>query len=101
MNYPDPRLIDWAVSDISKGKSLPPYEFKDNNGEWQYFELIVTPERIVFGGACNCGFIESGYILRESYECLDETLQELTDDLQTYYNDGADYTKRIVCNERM
>jgi hypothetical protein len=55
----------------------------------------------VFGGACNCGFIESGYIIRESYECLDETLQELTEDLQTYYNDGADYTKRIVCNERM
>jgi hypothetical protein len=28
-------------------------------------------------------------------------LQELLSDLETYYNDGASYVSRIVCNQRM
>jgi hypothetical protein len=79
----------WTASDISKGKSLLPIEFHDNHWEWHYFELIVTPERIVFGGCCNVGFIESGYIEREEDETWDETLQELVEDLEVYYNQGS------------
>ncbi len=63
--------------------------------------MIATPERIVFGGVCNVGFIESGYILRDEYEELCETLSECLQDLETYYNDGPQYVSRIVCNERM
>jgi hypothetical protein len=91
----------WTASDISKGESLLPIEFQDNLGEWHYFELIVTPERVVFGGCCNVGFIESGYIIREEDETLDETLQELVEDLEVCYNQGKGWCCRIVCNERM
>jgi hypothetical protein len=45
--------------------------------------------------------LESGYILREEFESIDETLQELRADLSVYYSDGASYVSRIVCNERM
>ena len=76
-------------------------EFKDANGEWRNFDIIATRDRIVFGGCCNVGFIESGYLEREEYESLDESLTETLSDLETYYNDGPQYVSRIVCNERM
>lgn len=92
---------NWSVSDITNAKNLPVFEFQDNDGEWQYFELLYTPEKIVFGGCCNCGFIESGYILCEEGETLEETLSEMIFDLETYYTDGPEYTNRIIFNERM
>lgn len=96
----------WSVSDISKpvrirGNECNDLEFQDNKGEWQHFLIIATKDRVVFGGACNVGFLESGYILREDGESLDETLQEMLSDLETYYNDGPQYVSRIVCNECM
>jgi len=95
----------WSVSDISKTVPMRSdiLEFQDDKGEWHDFLLIATPSRVVFGGACNVGFIESGYIERdiEGGESLEETLQELLSDLETYYNDGKEYVTRIVCNERM
>ena len=93
----------WSVSDISNPVALRSHslEFQDDKGEWHEFTIIPTKERVVFGGVCNVGFIESGYIEREEGESLDETLQEMLSDLETYYNDGPRYTSRIVCNERM
>ena len=76
-------------------------EFQDDSGEWQHFTVIATRERIVFGGVCNVGFIESGYMEREEYESLDESLAECLAELETYYNNGPDYVARIICNERM
>lgn len=96
---------NWTVTDITNAKPISArtslIEFQDNAGEWHDFELLKTPERVVFGGYCNAGFIESGYITREDGESLDETLSELLQDLQAYYNDGPQYVSRIVCNERM
>jgi hypothetical protein len=93
----------WSASDISK--TLPirsnDLEFQDSSGEWQHFTILVTRERIVFGGVCNTGFIESGYLDREEGETIDEGLQELLADLEVYYNDGPKYVSRIICNERM
>jgi hypothetical protein len=97
----------WTPSNISKPVELFPLnnefilEFQDNKEEWHNFNLIVTKDRIVFGGYCNVGFIESGYIEREEGESFVETLQELLKDLQVYYNDGPEYISRIICNERM
>lgn len=91
----------WTVSDISQGKALLPIEIRDAQGEFHSFELVATAARVVFGGACNVGLLESGYILREEGESLDETLSELLADLETYYSDGAQYVSRIVHNERM
>lgn len=83
------------------GNGLSVLEFQDNKGNWHSFDVLKTSTRILFGGTCNVGFIESGYIERGGFEHLDETLQELLSDLETYYNDGPQYVSRIVCNERM
>ena len=76
-------------------------EFQDNSGDWHDFYLCIDADRIRFGGACNVGFLESGHIMREDGESLDETLQEMLADLETYYNDGNQYVSRIVCTARM
>ena len=93
----------WAPSDISNPIPIRSniLELQDNKKEWNDFTIIVTKERIVFGGCCNVGFLESGYIERDSAESLDNTLCDLFCDLETYYNDGPQYVSRIVFNERM
>ena len=87
------------------GKALGILEFQDNAGEWHNFEVVAVPadvpERLLFGSCCNVGFFESGFIRREDGENIDETLSELLQDLETYYNDGKRFVSRIVCNERM
>jgi len=104
-------MKQWTASDISKGKSLAPIEFETDDG-LKYFELILTQDRSVFGGCCNVGFLESGYIPRNEDEdeyldeplaALDETLASLIEDLEVYYNQGRNkgWCSRIVCNERM
>ena len=65
------------------------------------FEVLRAPDRLIFGGCCNVGFLESGYMLIEEYETEAEALQELSAELDTYYRDGRDYVTRIVCNDRM
>ena len=95
-----------TASDLSNEEKnwtqrMPILEFQDDAEEWHAFDIVVTPERIVFGGCCNAGFMESGYIERDDCESIDETLAELLSDLECYYNDGPQYVSRIVCNERM
>lgn len=94
-------IKEWEVSDISNGNSLGRLEFLIDNGSYECFELVETKTRIVFGGCCNTGFIESGYIEREDVESLEEIISELLEDLKCYYNNGREYCTRIVCNERM
>jgi hypothetical protein len=92
----------WKASDQTGAKYLGPIEFQDETkGDWHIFEIIALPDRVCFGGGCNAGFLESGYILRDACESLDETLSEMRSDLETYYNNGPRYVSRIVCNERM
>jgi hypothetical protein len=87
----------WSVSDVRYAGNLGTLEIESG----EYFDVIETETKLVFGGAANAGFLESGYILREDGETLDETLRELRADLEVYYRDGAQYVSRIVCNERM
>lgn len=84
-----------------KAKYIGILEFQDAQGDWHDFEILETRRCLVFGGACNLGFLQSGFIVRESHESLEETLQELLSDLQVYYDDGPEYVSRITCNERM
>ena len=92
---------NWTASDTSNAKYVGLIEFQSEDGEFHDFEVVKTKERLVFGSACNTGFIESGYIEREDGEHVDETLAEMLSDLETYYNDGPEYVSRIVCTERM
>ncbi len=97
------KKTQWAVSDISSPIELRSslIEFQSNDGEWHDFHIVATKDRVVFGGVCNVGLLESGYILRDDCESLDETLQEMLADLETFYNDGKQYVSRIVVNDCM
>ena len=98
---------EWKTSDTTEAKYIGMIEFQDESGEFHDFEVVKTtmrsktPRRIVFGGSCNVGFIESGYMEMEDGEWTDEALPEMLSDLETYYNDGPQYVSRIICNERM
>jgi hypothetical protein len=87
----------WTVSKVENAQYIGILEMEGG----EYFEILATKDRIVFGSACNAGFLESGYIMRDDCESMEDTLQELHADLSTYYSDGAQYVSRIVCNERM
>lgn len=84
-----------------KGSYIGIIEFQDNEGEWYDFEIYKSESFLSFGSHCNAGFLISGFIERDSYESLDETLQELLEELKVYYNDGPEHVSRIKCNDRM
>jgi hypothetical protein len=89
----------WQVSDISKAEHLGTLEIEDKRGEFHDFEvMLIRGERYVFGGACNAGFLESGYMLIENES---GELENLYAELQSFYDDGPGYAPRLVCNERM
>lgn len=90
-------MKNWEVSNIENAKYIGTLEIEGG----EYFEVLETETKLVFGSACNAGLLESGYILRDDCESIDETLQELHADLETFYRDGRDSVSRIVCNERM
>ena len=87
----------WQATDVTDAKHLGTLELESG----EYFEVLQTDSRLVFGGACNVGFLESGYMEIESGETTDEALSELLQELETYYRDGKQFVSRIVCNERM
>jgi hypothetical protein len=91
------KTTQWSASDITGKEYLGFLELESGD----IFYIVATEDRLVFGTACNAGLLESGFIMREDFESLDETLQELHADLETYYTDGAQYVSRIVCSERM
>ena len=90
----------WQATDTTDHKYVGIIEFQDIHDEWHDFYVIETTDRLVFGGCCNVGFMESGYIEKDN-ETTDETLAEMLADLEVYYNDGPQYTNRIICNECM
>ena len=89
----------WSHSSIEDATYIGIIEF-NVDGEWHNFEVLSTDDRLIFGGSTNTGFLESGYILRDGFS-VDETLQELVPELETYYREGKEYTNQIVFNERM
>jgi len=95
-------MKEWKVSEIEDAKYLGIIEFQiEGDDEWVNFTLLETKDRLVFGGTCNTGFMESGYMELDDCFPIDEELQELMEELEVYYRDGKGYTNRIVCNERM
>lgn len=86
----------WQLSDLKGAKNVGPVCI----GE-EHFEVLQTPTKLVFGGFCNAGFLESGFLAIDEGEHPDDACVELVADLETFYRDGAQYVSRIVCNERM
>jgi hypothetical protein len=89
----------WKASNTENAKYIGIIEF--NVGEdWHDFEVLELEDRLLFGGICNVGFLESGYILKDG-RSLDETLVELQEDLEIFYSEGRESVNFIVYNERM
>ena len=101
----------WTVSDMTKAEHIGTLSVEATNEDghpYTYdFEIIAThatsatPNRLFFGSITNSGFLESGFIEIEDGETLNNTLNDLHDDLQTYYVDGPRFTNRIIANNRM
>ena len=86
----------WQASDMKAEKYLGTLEIE--NGDC--FEIIKTKTKLVFGSMCNAGLLESGYMILDGRP-FHEELQELVEELETYYRDGKQYCNRIICNSRM
>ena len=91
----------WQAINIDNADLVGDIEIEDLKGNYHHFTIVKTDNFLVFGGACNVGLLQSGYLEIDHDFSLDENLQELIADLETFYNDGADYTNMIVFNERM
>lgn len=96
-------MKEWNASNTENADYIGLIEFQSNDEDWHVFEIYLTEDktRLVFGGHCNCGLLESGYMPFDTCFSVDENLQELIADLETYYNDGKQYVSGIVCNNRM
>ena len=97
-----PQLTGWLPLNDENMKYIGPIEFQADDGEYHNFELVHDDNFIVFGGACNVGLLQSGSYLKDNNHSLDENLQELLADLESYYRDGPGYqTDNFLCNECM
>jgi len=90
----------WKASDIENAELIGELEIEIPGGHTS-FTVMASHDRLVFGGACNAGFLESGFMKIEDGDTADSALRELQEELEIYYGDGAQYVSRIVCNERM
>lgn len=95
------KMKTWKAQDTEKADYVGIVEFQSNDGEWHNFEVVKTPTHLIFGGCTNIGLLESGNMEIDDCFSIDENLQELIADLETYYNGGPDYVAYIICNERM
>lgn len=91
----------WKAIDTNGADYIGEIEFQSPDGEWHHFTVLSIRNFLVFGGATNNTFLESGHIKIENGESRDDCLAELQSDLESYYSDGAQYAARIVCNKRM
>lgn len=97
LEYCQSNLEGWTATDISEADNLGTLELE--NGE--SFEILDTGTKLVFGGACNAGFLESGFMLRSPFAELSDELEVLKEDLEAYYRTNGKGCVSIHTNERM
>lgn len=90
--------VHWQVIDTTNAEYIGIIELESG----EYFEVVKTENHLVFGNSTNIGLLESGNYLIDACFSLDENLQELIADLESYYIDGAGYqSDNFSCNDRM
>lgn len=97
LEYCKAYLEGWTATDITESDHAGTLELE--NGE--SFEVLDTGTRLVFGGACNAGFLESGFMLRSPFAELSDELEVLKEDLETYYRTNGKGCVSIYTNGRM
>lgn len=88
----------WEVKDIENSEYIGLLEIEESEG---IFEVVQTEKHLVFGSSTNIGLLQSGFMKIDPNFSLDENLQALIEEIETYYRDGKEYCIDIVCNERM
>ena len=94
----------WKAQNTDQASYVGIVEFEDpkNEGDYIYFEIVKTETHLVFGNFGNIGLLESGNYEIDPDVSDDENLQELIEDLKSYYQDGKGYqSDRFSCNNRM
>jgi hypothetical protein len=90
-------MKSWKMQNIETSDYIGILELADGN----YFEVVKTDKKLVFGNSTNIGLLQSGYMIIDNCFSIDENLQELHAELETYYSDGKQYCSMIVVNDRM
>ncbi len=91
-------MKQWKAVNVDNAEYLGILELSEEF-EFQYFEVVKTEDKLVFGSACNIGLSQSGYLDIDEYFSIDENLQALVEQLEAYYSGERDLN--IVCNECM
>ena len=94
----------WKAQNTDQASYVGIVEFEDptNGGDCISFEIVKTEAHFVFGNSCNVGLLESGNYKIDPDVSDAENLQELIEDLKSYYQDGKGYqSDRFSCNDRM
>ena len=94
----------WQAQNTDQASYVGVVELEDprSEGDYIYFEIVKTKKHFVFGNSCNVGLLESGNYDIDPDFSDDENLQELIEDLKSYYQDGNGYqSDRFSCNDRM
>ena len=99
LNFHRYKVEGWKASDTTGAEYLGPLEIEKPNGETEIFEILATPERLIFGGATNSGFLESGFMPLHYDETREDALCALADDLAALCRDRSH--NRIYHNERI
>ncbi|PSV00506.1 hypothetical protein [Photobacterium kishitanii] len=95
---------NWVAQDSESAEHVGIIEFEDprEDGEYIHFTVLKTETHFLFGGVCNTGFLESGNYVKDKYFSDDENLQQLIEDLESFYRDGDGYqTDNFSHNDRM
>ena len=95
LEYCQSKLEGWKAIDVTDADYVGTLELE--NGE--YFEVLNTGSKLVFGFGCNAGFLESGFMLRSPSAELNDDLSALREDLEAYYQNKGHIS--IYVNDRM
>ena len=93
----------WIPYSIKKATYLGVIEFNSGDDEepcWHDFHVFASSNALIFGGFCNAGFIESGHMHKDGCN-TDVALQELADELETFYRGGCKPRERLILSDSM
>ncbi len=96
LKYHTYKLEGWKASDVSDADyigTMGPF------GDDVHFEILNTGDKLVFSGACNAGFLESGFLPLDPDDSLSDSLEKLSEELEAFHL-GKGHVS-IVCNNRM
>lgn len=96
-------INNWVAQNSDDAKHIGTIEFKHpiEDDEYVTFEILQTTTHLLFGGACNVGFLESGNQQLNPSLSFDENLQKLIENLMNYYTGKTNFSEDFACNERM